>query len=175
MAGVTWSDANAGMEVVIEDNSIPRPGDDNFIGPLTYSDNHFIRGDGIGTKKRGVLGAHNMEYFNSTLESTGFSLEQLKVGDPIPHPTIKGIYSQKYRLPSYDGKGVFIGFKDIPNPKTIYDPNIISNRQMLDWGEEAMKNGIISGRSIEGIASNGLRFRGYVDNGTITNFYPTIP
>ena len=33
--------------------------------------------------------------------------------------------------------------------KTIYDPAIISNRQMLDWGLEAMQNGVIQSRIIE--------------------------
>ncbi|NDO27650.1 hypothetical protein ADH76_01185 [Enterocloster clostridioformis] len=154
---------------------IPRPGDNNFIGPLTNSDNHFIRGDGIGPKKRGVLGAHNMNYFDSTLESTGFPLEDLKVGPPIPHPTIEGIYTQQYRVPAYDGRGNFIGYKNIPDPKTIYDPAIISNRQMLDWGQEAMQNGVITGRIIEGTASNGLQFRGFIENGVVTNFFPVLP
>lgn len=56
------------------------------------------------------------------------------MGDPIPHPTIKGIYTKKYRVPSYDGKGNVVSnsFKEIPEPKTIYDPNIISDKQMMD-------------------------------------------
>ena len=158
-----------------ETGRIPRPGDDDFIGPLTASDNHFIRGDGIGPKKKGVLGAHNMNYFDSTLESTGFPLEDLKVGAPTPHPTIEGIYAQQYRVPAYDGRGNFIGYKNIPDPKTIYDPAIISNRQMLDWGLEAMQNGVITGRIIEGTASNGLQFRGYIKDGVVTNFFPILP
>ena len=40
---------------------IPKPGDSDFMGPLTKSEQHFIYGDGIGPKKRGVLGAHNLE------------------------------------------------------------------------------------------------------------------
>lgn len=50
---------------------------------------------------------------------------------------------------------------------------MISNRQMLDWGWEAMDNGVVSGRIIEGSASNGLKFRGYIgDDGSVTNFFP---
>jgi len=150
-------------------------GNEESLGSLTKFDNHFIKGEGIGPKKRGVLGAHNMDYFNSTLESMGFPLEQLKVGEPIPHPTIKGIYAQEYRLPAYDGRGNFIGFKNIPDPKTIYDPRIISDKQMLEWGQEAMKKGVITGRIIEGTASNGLTFRGFINNGVVTNFFPVLP
>lgn len=134
-------------------------------------DNHFIRRDGIGPKKRGVLGAHNMHYFDSTLESAGFPLEDLKVGPP----TINGICTQQYRVPAYDGRGNFIGYKNIPDPKTIYDPAIISNRQMLNWGQEAMQNGVITGRIIEGTASNGLQFRGFIEEGVVTNFFPVLP
>ena len=156
-------------------DKVPMPGDDDFIGPLTKSDNHFINGDGIGPKKRGVLGAHNLDSFNSTLESTGFPLDQLKMEGPVAHPTIEGIFSQEYRLPAYDGKGNIIGFKNIPDPKTVYDPAIISNSQMLEWGKEAMQNGVITGRIIDGTASNGLQFRGFIEDGIVTNFFPIIP
>ena len=153
--------------------NVPKPGDDNFIGPLIRPEHHFIFGEGIGPKQRGVLGAHNMNYFEQTLTSTGFGLDDLKIGVPVPHPTINGIYSQKYTVPAYDGRGNFIGFKNIKDPKTIYDPTVISNRQMLDWGWEAMENGVVSGRIIEGSASNGLKFRGYIgDDGLVTNFFP---
>lgn len=87
------------------------------------------------------MGAHNQEHFYETLESTGFKLDDLLIGKPIEHPTIKGIYQQKYRVPAYDGRNNFIGYKIIDNPKTIYAPNIISNEQMLQWAKEAMQNG----------------------------------
>lgn len=119
--------------------------------------------------------AHNAEFFNSTLESTGFSAEQLKIGDPVPHPTIDGIYAQKYTVPSYDGRGNFIGFKNIKDPKTVFDPNKISGSQMLKWGKEAMGNGTVNGRIIDGVAPNGLQFRGYIENGEITSFFPKLP
>ncbi len=150
------------------------PGDNNFIGPLPEFENHFIRGNGIGPKKRGVLGAHNMHYFYRTLTSTGFPLDDLKVGKPIPHPMIKGVYAQYYRLPAYDGRGTFIGYKNIPNPKTYYDPKIISNRQMLIWVSESKQNLKISDRLVEGMASNGLEFRGYIENGKITSMFPIV-
>lgn len=45
---------------------------------------------------------------------------------------------------------------------------------MIEWGNEAMLNGTTSGRIITGTASNGLEFRGYIDNGEITSFYPIL-
>jgi hypothetical protein len=144
-----------------------------------YSDNlenHFVQGEGIGPKQKGVLGAHNADYFNRTLESKGFPLEQLKLGDPIPHPTIDGVYAQYYTVPGYV-RGEFSGFKKIRDPKTLYDPTKISDSQMIQWGKEAMKNGTIqpNGRVIGGFASNGLEFRGFIENGIITNFFPIVP
>lgn len=66
-------------------------------------------------------------------------------------------------------------YKNIPHPKTVYDPNVISNDQMTKWGKEAMEHGEIVGREIRGTASNGLKFTGYLDgNGKVTNFFPTI-
>jgi len=165
-------------EVIKGSGEIVRPGDPEFLGPLTKSDQHFIYGDGIGPKKRGVLGAHSLDNFNSTLESTGFPLDDLKVGEPVPHPTIDGVYAQYYRLPAYDGRGNFIGFKDIPDPKTYFDADIISNSKMLELGKEAMSNAKPVGNGdviVGGTASNGLEFRGYLRDGEITNFFPIIP
>ncbi|TRZ40240.1 hypothetical protein CEQ21_04690 [Niallia circulans] len=61
-------------------------------------------------------------------------------------------------------------------PKTVYDPSIVSDEQLIEWGKEAMKNGEVNGRVVDGIASNGVRFRGFLNLETneITNFFPTI-
>lgn len=37
-----------------------------------------------------------------------------------------------------------------------------------------MKNGVIEGQEITGIASNGLKFVGYIRDGKVTNFYPVL-
>jgi len=160
------------LDVVLK--NVDKVGDSEFVGPLNAQQNHFINGDGIGQKQKGVLGAHNMESFNKTLASTGFSPEDLKIGEPVPHQTIEGIYSQKYTVPAYDAQGKHIGFKNIMDPKTIYDPKVISDSQMLEWGTEAMENGVITGRIINGVASNGLGFRGYLEDGIVVSFFPII-
>ena len=47
---------------------------------------------------------------------------------------------------------------------------------MIRWRKEAMEMGEVTGREIEGCASNGLKFRGYIDltTGEITNFFPIL-
>lgn len=168
------ADAMAGPKVT-QSKRIPVPGDEDFVGPLADPEHHLIYGDGIGPKKRGVLGAHNQRYFYETLKNTGYSLDDLLVGEPIEHPTIKGIYSQEYRIPKYDAKGSFIGFKDIDYPKTIYDPNIISDSQMIQWGKEAIRNGVKSpSGNIVGRASNGLQFVCNPFGEFQIRYYPTI-
>lgn len=69
-------------------------------------------------------------------------------------------------------KGDFIGFKDIRDPKTYFDPEIITNEQMLVWAKEAMQNGVQNGRIIDGIASNGLKFRGFIQEDGNIRYFP---
>lgn len=48
---------------------------------------------------------------------------------------------------------------------------MISDDKIYQWGKEAMEKGTINGSLVEGTASNGLKFRGYLnDTGEITNF-----
>ncbi|MDC0763037.1 CdiA family toxin C-terminal domain-containing protein [Brevibacillus sp. AG] len=63
-------------------------------------------------------------------------------------------------------------YKEIGNPKTVYDPLVYSDEQMYQWGLEAMEKGYLNGYLICGEASNGMKFVGYFRNGEITNFHP---
>lgn len=98
------------------------------------------------------------------------------------HPAISGIEEIRYKLPAMNqnntlNKGVY---KKVKAPKTVYDPSIISDEQMLQWGKEAMKNAIdnnniTNGRIVDGVSDNGLKFRGFLsDDGEIINFFPLI-
>ncbi|MEH7355162.1 hypothetical protein V7150_16515 [Neobacillus drentensis] len=44
------------------------------------------------------------------------------------------------------------------------------------WGKEAMQNGTKNGRTIDGVAKNGLKFRGCIDEvtGEVTNFFQVL-
>ncbi|GFH42074.1 hypothetical protein Hs30E_06250 [Lactococcus hodotermopsidis] len=133
--------------------------------------NHLKNVEGVG--KKGISGGHNSDAFFESLDEIGGQVVSEKT-----NPIYQGIKEVKYEVPKkgIDGKSLVPPeYKTIKEPKTIYDTNIISDEQMYQWGQEAMKNGKISGANgeyIDGVASNGLKFRGYIRDGKITNFYP---
>ncbi len=145
---------------------------------------HMTEGK-IDSKQRGVIGGHNRSAFERTLREAGFSVEDCVIS-VTEHPEIKGVYEIEYRIPKkgYGASGkleVIPGqYKRIDYPKTVYDPAVISDEQMRQWGIEAMEEGILAGRidrrEIRGYARNGLKFVGYLDLNTneITNFFPTL-
>jgi hypothetical protein len=165
-------------------------------------DKHLIEVEGFRAKPSiGIKGGHNLSNFEKFILDN-FSDQVTDISQVIvyktQHPKVKGIYEIKYKLPVYDGKsmanggkGNFTGnWKVYRNPKTVYDPNIISDEQILKLGKEAMEEGIVSkrislgkGRSpsdtVEGFAEiNGeeLKFIGFKDKNTdeIINFFPVI-
>lgn len=143
-------------------------------------DTHLIDGK-LGSGSKGVGGGHNFDSFKETLINAGFDIDDCII-NVNKHPTIDGIYEIEYRIPArkYGATGeleIIPGqYKTIDYPKTVYDPAIISNEKAIEWGMEAMEEGIVSGRNIYGYASNGLKFEGYIDleTGMITNFYPVL-
>ena len=52
-----------------------------------------------------------------------------------PHPLITGIEEVKYKLPALNQNDTLnVGvYKKVQNPKTIYNPKIIKDEQMLQW------------------------------------------
>ncbi|MDM5301295.1 T7SS effector LXG polymorphic toxin [Bacillus subtilis] len=141
-------------------------------------DNHLVEVEDIVRKKnKGIVGGHNLQNFEKAFIDKGWNLESCIISKK-KHPTIDGIYEIEYGLPALDREGnIKPGeLKKVRTPKTVYDPEKISNEQMLQWGEEAMKNGEVVGRKVTGYAKNGLKFEGYIDEATgeITNFFPTL-
>ena len=126
---------------------------------------HIVKGNGI--KGKNISGAHNLEAFEKTITDAGGNLDECIISK-VKHPTIDGIYEITYTVPG----------ADVPKLKTVYDPSVISDEQLLKWGEEAFNS---SGRVVEegmiyGVASNGLEFEGFIDEdtGIIRAFYPII-
>ncbi|MCY8995819.1 T7SS effector LXG polymorphic toxin [Bacillus inaquosorum] len=141
-------------------------------------DTHLVEVEDIVRKKnKGIVGGHNLHNFEKAFIDKGWDLESCIISKR-EHPTIDGIYEIEYGLPALDREGnIKPGeLKKVRTPKTVYDPEKISNEQMLQWGEEAMKNGEVVGRKVTGYAKNGLKFEGYIDEATgeITNFFPTL-
>ncbi|WP_312507674.1 CdiA family toxin C-terminal domain-containing protein, partial [Lysinibacillus sp.] len=146
-----------------------------------FRESHIIKGDGI--KKNGVSGAHNINHFYDTLKKTGVNIDELIVGEPLKHPQLPGLYEINYRVPSmkYGPEGNLVPsgqFRNIKDPKTVYDPRIYSDDQIIQFGKEAMQEAIdsnrIVGRQVVGYAPNGMRFTGFIDDGKITNFFPSF-
>ncbi|MGX7418096.1 T7SS effector LXG polymorphic toxin [Carnobacterium gallinarum] len=131
------------------------------------------------TTRNGVSGGHNGSEFNKVFTEQGLELENVIVSKK-KHPFIEGIYEVVYQIPKKGPTGEIadpISYKVMRDPKTLYDPNVISDELIFHWGSEAIQQGVIQpdGRSIIGKAPNGLRFKGYLDtNGIVTNFFPML-
>ncbi|EOX1307639.1 T7SS effector LXG polymorphic toxin [Listeria monocytogenes] len=138
--------------------------------------NHLKNVEKVNIKK-GVIGGHNINEFNNALKKQGVDIEELILSKK-PHPTIEGIYEIEYRIPKKNIAGNIaepISYKKIDTPKTVYDPSVFSETEMYNLGVEAMQSGKIIDKRVEGIASNGLKFIGYLDNtGKVKNFFPIL-
>ncbi|GFH41956.1 hypothetical protein Hs30E_05070 [Lactococcus hodotermopsidis] len=132
--------------------------------------NHLKNVEGVG--KKGISGGHNSKAFFESLDEVGG-----RITSETSHPNISGIKEIFYEVPKkgIDGKALTPPeYRLINRPKTVYDPGIISDKQIYVWGQEAMKNGVIDKREITGIANNGLKFKGFIEDGKITNFFPML-
>ncbi|QGX64392.1 transposase [Bacillus sp. ms-22] len=131
----------------------------------------------VRKKNKGIVGGHNLKEFEKVFIDNGWDIQKCIISKK-PHSKFKGIYEVEYGLPALNREGNIIPgeLKKVRTPKTVYDPRLISDKKMLQWGEEAMKNGKIEGRKITGTSKNGLKFEGYIDEATgeITNFFPTL-
>ncbi len=161
----------------------------------TNCHDHLIYGEHIKNKvplksKDGVKGAHNEKYFYQSIEDRFIPIYKKEgltfnindcIEKAVPHPSFKGIKEIYYKLPALKN-GAFLdrgNYVKVKMPKTVYDSAIISDNQMLQWGKEAMQNGIkngsVVGIKVFGESSNGLKFTGYLDKeGRINNFHPVI-
>ena len=157
---------------------------------------HLVNVDGFKRGSRpGVSGGHNMDKFNGALQEDankyGLSVKKdYFIGESKKH-NVEGIYEVEYQIPSLkrsesdksifepitDTNGNVVG-KRVNDPKTVYDPNIISNEKMYNWGKAALEPQIQAGNVKNGIVKgelNGLKFVGFVDEkGNIKNFYPAF-
>ncbi|WP_152392589.1 CdiA family toxin C-terminal domain-containing protein [Paenibacillus guangzhouensis] len=166
-------------------------------GDLKYKEGYYIEHLTGEIKSvsdwKGVSGGHNYDEFKKYFGENGkYALEEV---NKLPHPDINGIYDLEYRMKveikNYKGEGTG-QYKYIPKEnkdpfkKTIYDPNILSNDDIVKFGNEAMENGISKSQVrqlesqgkelIQGTATNGLKYEGIknVETGEIENFWPVL-
>ena len=132
-----------------------------------------------GDRRKGVSGGHDINNFKHFLQQQFPNVQNPDdfIASQKPHPTIPGVYEIYYRVPKQDGKGNFTGeYKTFAQPKTVYDPAVLSPQQISNWAMEAFtgQGAVIEGYTIRGVASNGLRFVGYLDGNNqsvLSNFY----
>ena len=93
-------------------------------------------------------------------------------GKIIREETIsRGITRITHEYPKFDGRGNPIGFKQAPSPKTVYDPKVYSDKDMLEWGQKAAAKGYHKYTTNKNNREyseyyNGIKFRVYVDKNT---------
>ncbi|WP_262421868.1 CdiA family toxin C-terminal domain-containing protein [Bacillus aquiflavi] len=96
--------------------------------------NHLKNVENIN--KKGVVGGHNADVFYTALKSQGVDVDDLVVSKK-PHPSIEGIYEVEYRIPRKDmacNTAKPITYRNIRDPKTIYNPAIIHDDLIYAWG-----------------------------------------
>jgi hypothetical protein len=129
---------------------------------------------------KGIVGGHNMNEFYNYFRNVLHLKDSDFIHKVTNHPVIDGIMEIEYKVPKLNNKGEATGeYKYFVKPKTVYDPSKITDALIIQWGKEAMEQGLdagnMSARKITGFASNGLKFQGYLDqDGYITNFFPTL-
>ena len=147
------------------------------------------------TDQAGASGGHNLNNFKEGIANSKYTLDHYKA---IKHPDIDGVYDIEYTLKrpvkDYTGKPIPEEFKHVPRgnkifKKTVYDPNVISDNEMIKLSKDAMKEAVKSGRceklgaqkkiKYKGQVSykgKKLKFEGYknIDTGEIENAYPVL-
>lgn len=133
---------------------------------------HIRLRDTTVARSKGIGGAHNLDEFNAAA-----SAENIRITNRTPHPSQAGIEKIEYQIPALDAAGNPTGgYKAKVFEKTVYDPKVISDADMLRLGQEAANEALSRGaltREWTGTASNGMRFRGYLDDaGNVRSFFP---
>ena len=147
--------------------------DNKFPDEIAFNSNtktHISTVDGYSQKK-GIIGGHNLDAFNQTVID-----RNLNVVSRTDHPTIKGLTQIEYQIPSLDRAGNITGYKMRAFSKTVYDPKVISDKQIIELGQQAAAKGYPSATS-KGLSqftseAGGIDFRVYIRNGIIDNFHP---
>ena len=145
-------------------------GSTGFIRFADDVEQHVALRDFGVPRRNGIGGAHNLDEFMR------YSNE-FDIVSSTPHPSMSGINKIEYRLFAKDAQGNLTGtLQQRSHFKTVYDPAVISDSDMLTWGRQAAAQAQSAGplsREWVGTAPNGLAFRGYLDNtGAVRTYFP---
>lgn len=126
-----------------------------------------------------IVGAHNCEeFFKNDIKIVA----ENKVYDVYGNE-VKGVKQVEYSVAELDPKTrqPTGKYNEKTNTKTIYDPNVISDREYVERGIEAANNALekeptgVLPRVWTGVDSKGVTLLGYFENGKVTSFFPTTP
>ncbi|MBC7531598.1 MAG: EndoU domain-containing protein [Oligoflexus sp.] len=123
-----------------------------------------------GLTKKGISGTHNLDEFNEAAKKYNISIVSSK-----PHPTVPGITEIEYKIPKSDGSGEF---KIKSATKTVYDPKVISDEEMVSLGQVAAAKSYNPAnlKNSYNAEAGGINFQVYSEpNGQIRNIFPSLP
>jgi hypothetical protein len=130
--------------------------------------------------RNGVVGGHNLANFEQAFRDLGLDPDKAIISKTEIYP---GVYNIEYQVPlRRPGGGLTDLWKKAGEPKTVYDPSVISDADMLEYATDAMRRAHpISIRldPAEGIQyegwSHGMKFQGWFQDGQFTSVYPVDP
>ena len=113
------------------------------------------------TGSKGVVGGHNMHEFEKFAAENSFCISSKT-------EITKGIYKVEYQHPSKNRDGSLDGGYKSLKTKTVYNPNVYSDSDMVSMGQAAAAKKYYSeyiqqGKSQYNSEYNGIDFRVYVD------------
>ncbi|WP_443747386.1 EndoU domain-containing protein [Asticcacaulis solisilvae] len=131
---------------------------------------HIIYRDVAVPRRNGIGGAHNFQEFMR-------HAKEFEVVSSMPHADMPGVSKIEYQLYAKDAAGNQTGtLQQRRHVKTVYDPSLVSDTDILAWGRQAAAEAQAAGnlnREWVGKAPNGLVFRGYLDStGAVRTYFP---
>lgn len=166
----------------VNDNKIEGGSKTKDVSNFKYKEGYYVEHTTGPVKKfterNGISGGHNYDEFEKYFNDTSNKYQLDEIGRKN-HPDIDGIfdieYKVKYEKMDYTGKNGTGQYKIIPNgkpyKKTVYDPKIISNDEIIDLSKKAMDEGQKNNRIIQLTKQKKIKIQGQADyNGKTLKF-----
>jgi hypothetical protein len=131
--------------------------------------------------RNGITGGHNLDNFKKAFSDLGLDPDKAIISKTEIYP---GVYNIEYQVPTRQPGGELTGGWKVVygKPKTVYDPAVISDADMLAYATDAMHHARPISTPLdpaEGIQyegwSHGMKFKGWFQDGQFTSVYPVDP